>query len=289
MIKYRMMNRALVLTMMIGVALNVGARQYKGTLTADGNNAETYSLIERSGFGYEVPDMSRQHKDSPFQHIQQKHDEELGKDVFVFILHSNIDDDRGKKNINDRQRCEIKTYNKSPEYTVGQQGDRMIFKWKFKLPEGLKTTKKFCHIHQLKGIDNKSKTAAVGRPLITLTCCTKRSEQVMQLRWHNRQTEKYEYIAETDLKPFLGQWIEAEEKVTIGEEGLYRLTLKDRKGKTLYRVERKGIDMWRTDCAGVRPQWGIYRSVGENRMVEDSLRDEEVLFADFSIIKKGRI
>ena len=33
--------------------------------------------------------------------------------------------------------------------------------------------------------------------------------------------------------------------------------------------------MWRTDCTGLRPKWGIYRYLGENRSWQDRLRDEE--------------
>ena len=33
------------------------------------------------------------------------------------------------------------------------------------------------------------------------------------------------------------------------------------------------MDMWRTDCTGLRPKWGIYRYLGENRSWQDRLRD----------------
>ena len=45
------------------------------------------------------------------------------------------------------------------------------------------------------------------------------------------------------------------------------------------------MDMWRTDCTGLRPKWGIYRYLGEDRTWQDQLRDEEIRFADFSIKK----
>ena len=47
----------------------------------------------------------------------------------------------------------------------------------------------------------------------------------------------------------------------------------------------RSCDMWRTDCAGLRPKWGIYRYIGEDRSMENLLRDEELRFADFSILK----
>ena len=39
--------------------------------------------------------------------------------------------------------------------------------------------------------------------------------------------------------------------------------------------------MWRTDCTGLRPKWGIYRYLGEDRTWQDQLRDEEILFCRF--------
>ena len=45
------------------------------------------------------------------------------------------------------------------------------------------------------------------------------------------------------------------------------------------------MDMWRTDCIGLRPKWGIYRYLGEERSLQNQLRDEEIRFADFSIQK----
>ena len=43
--------------------------------------------------------------------------------------------------------------------------------------------------------------------------------------------------------------------------------------------------MWRTSSAGLRPKWGIYRFIGEDRAWQNQLRDEQLLFADFSIVK----
>ena len=39
------------------------------------------------------------------------------------------------------------------------------------------------------------------------------------------------------------------------------------------------IRTWRDNAEGIRPKWGIYRSL----LSQEQLRDEEVLFADFSI------
>lgn len=166
----------------------------------------------------------------------------------------------------------------------------MVFKWKFLLPKGLLTTKNFTHIHQLKGIDNKAGTADVSTPLITFTCRTtgsgQKQKQVLQVRHHDRHTGALKTMADADLSLLTGHWVEVTERVRFGENGLYSVIINDVKtGKQVLRVDTEACDMWRTDCAGLRPKWGIYRYIGENRSMENLLRDEELRFADFSIQK----
>lgn len=261
-------------------------QQADGTLTADGNSLKTYELIRRSGYNHEAPDSSGTHGTAHFQHIQQLYDSQLCKYVFAFFIHAAIDDDRGIADITDRQRNEIKTDNKSPKELVGQQGETMLFRWKFCLPAGFRTTAKFSHLHQLKGIDNAAGTADVSSPLITLTAYSD-SQGGQQLRVrYDKRGEGTSTLAGADLADFLGNWVEAEEKVRFGEEGSYEIILTRMKdNKVLLKLECEEMDMWRTGCAGMRPKWGIYRYLGEDRSWQDQLRDEEIRFADFSIQK----
>lgn len=261
-------------------------QQVDGTLIADGNSIKTYDLIKRSGYNQEVPDSSREHKTAHFQHIQQVYDKLLDKYVFAFFIHAEIDDDRGRTDITDRQRNEIKTDNKSPESLVGQKGDTMVFRWKFCLPAGFQTTTKFSHLHQLKGIDNSSGTADVSSPLITLTAYSgSKGGQQLRVRYDKRGGTTTT-LASADLNDFLGNWVEVEEKACFGEDGSYELIItRIKDGKVLIKYEPEKMDMWRTDCMGIRPKWGIYRYLGEDRSWQDQLRDEKILFADFSIKK----
>jgi hypothetical protein len=57
-------------------------------------------------------------------------------------------------------------------------------------------------------------------------------------------------------------------------------------GKVLFDYSDSGLDMWRTGAEGLRPKWGIYRWLGENREWENQLRDEELRYVDFEVIKK---
>ena len=257
-----------------------------GTLIADGISEKTYELINRSGYNHEAPDSSREHRNEHFQHIQQTFDQQLKKNVFVFFIHAAIDDDRGLEKTTDRQRNEIKTDNKSPKSLVGQQGETMVFHWKFCLPAGFQTTTKFSHLHQLKGLDNAAGTADVSIPLITLTAYSnKQSGQQLRVRYDKRG-EGTSTLASADLADFLGNWVEVEEKACLGENGSYEVTItRMNDKKVLLKLEPVKMDMWRTDCMGIRPKWGIYRYLGESRSWQNQLRDEGLRFADFSIKK----
>lgn len=260
-----------------------------GSLAADGNTPDTYSLIRRQGYNYETPDRSRDHATAPFQHIRQAYDQQLGKPVFVFYIHAAIDDDRGKANISDRQRNELKTDAKSPSQLVAQQGETMTLQWKFKLPKGFTTTKKFTHIHQLKGLDNSDHTAQVGAPLITFTCYNKgNGRETLELRYDDRTTgQGQQTVARAPLDEFKNEWVSVSERVKFGADGAYEVDIRRvSDGKLLLHHKMTGVDLWRTDCAGMRPKWGIYRYLGPNRSMQSLLRDEELRFADFDIRKE---
>lgn len=264
----------------------------EGILRADGDTERTYALITGCGYNYETPDTSNDHAAAPFRHIRQSWDAELQRYVFEFHIHIAIDDDRGKADITDRQRNEIKTDGHSPASMVGQQGDRMVHRWKFRLPEGMRTTQQFCHIHQIKGIDNAAGTADVSMPLITFTARTlsngKRQLQVIYVPPTDRGGGN-EYLARADLDEFLGEWVEVEERIECGYEGSYEATVRRlRDGRELLRVAPVQAAMWRNGTTGMRPKWGIYRSFGKEGVLKPDLRDEVLLFADFEVKKEPR-
>lgn len=262
-----------------------------GALTADGDSDGTYALIRAAGYNYETPDRSGTHAEVPFQHIGQSWSEELGKYVFDFHIHAAIDDDRGKADVKDRQRNEIKTDGHSPAAMVGQEGETLLIRWKFRLPEGMRTTNKFCHVHQIKGIDNAAGTADVGNPLITFTARSKSGKQEFQVIYVGPTSDKTGNVplARVDLADFLGEWVEVEERVACGQSGSYSVLVRRiSDGRELIRVEPASHNMWREGTTGMRPKWGIYRSIGQDGSLVGELRDEILQFADFSIEKVTR-
>ena len=266
-----------------------GSEQQEGWLRADGVTDGSYALITACGYNYETPDTSNDHAAAPFQHIRQSWDEQLQGYAFDFYIHIDIDDDRGKPNVTDRQRNEIKTDGHSPASMVGQEGETMIFRWKFRLPAGMLTTQQFCHVHQIKGIDNAAGTADVSMPVITFTARTlsngKRQLQVIHVPPTSAGGGNT-YLARADLEEFLGEWVEAEERIECAPEGSYTLTVRRlRDSRELLSVPRTPLAMWRDGTAGMRPKWGIYRSFGKQGALKSQLRDEILRFADFEVEK----
>ena len=240
-------------------------------LEADGPD-DTYELIT-SIFApnynpIEVPDCG--HIDFG-RHIDEVFDDELNKYVFRFFIHTSEDDDRC---INfDRQRNEIKSYDKSPDSLLGIEGEIVRYKWKFKLPEGFQSSPKFTHIHQLKAVGGTE----ASMPLVTLTT-RKGNPDELELRYAEALSQ--ETLHEVDLAPFIGTWCEAKETVTYGESGIYQLEIKRiSDNAVLFSYNNNSIRMWKTQAEFIRPKWGIYRSL----IYADDLRDEEILFADFSV------
>lgn len=240
-------------------------------LDADGPG-NTYELIN-SVFapGYDVveaPDCSH----TEFgRHIDEVFDNELNSNVFRFFIHTTPDNDRCKNF--DRQRNEIKTYDKSPDNLKGISGEIVRYKWKFKLPEGFKSSSKFTHIHQLKSVGGSLESM----PMYTLTT-RKGTPDKLELRY--AETDKQVTLKQIDLTPLKGVWVEVLETITYGVNGTYEIELTSMNdGSTLFYYANSSIINWRAGAEFVRPKWGIYRSLDYS----EDLRDETLLFANFSI------
>jgi hypothetical protein len=201
------------------------------------------------------------------RHIVEVFDADLKENVFEFYSHVNPDNDRCEKL--DRQRVEIKTYEPSPDNLKGTLGETITYKWKFKLTKGFQPSSNFTHLHQIKAVGGSQ-----DLPIFTLTA--KKSKTNVLVVIHNNTIT----IASAPLSEFEGNWVEVTEKITIGANGKYAISIKKVKnGQELLAVSNENIMTIRPDNDFIRPKWGIYRSL---KKAED-LRDEAVRFNDFSI------
>ncbi len=240
-------------------------------LKADGPG-NTYNLITSvlapGANPIETPDCSH---NAFGNHIDEVFDNDLNTNVFRFYLHTTPDDDRC---INfDRQRNEIKSYSQSPDNLLGIENETVVYKWKFKLPTGFQSSTNFTHIHQLKSVGG----ALESMPIYTLTT-RKGTPDRIELRY--AETDNQITLLQTDLAPFLDTWVEVTETIKYSTNGTYDIEIKTiNDGTILLTYANPSINNWRPNAEFVRPKWGIYRSIIN---VQD-LRDEEVLFDEFSI------
>jgi hypothetical protein len=204
------------------------------------------------------------------RHISEVWDDELKENVFEFYSHVNSDNDRCEKL--DRQRVEIKTYEPSPANLIGTLGETVTYKWKFRLPKGFQPSSNFTHLHQIKAVGGSQ-----DLPIFTITARKAKVNQLIVI--HNNENT----VASADLSEFEGTWVEITERIKIGENGTYSISIKKIKnGKEILSYKSDNIMTIRPDNDFIRPKWGIYRSL---KKAQD-LRDETVRFNDFSI-KEG--
>lgn len=268
-------------------------------LTADGpeTGKSAYKLIQKAfgGKSIESPDLYRSNHDST-PHILEGEDEIVGPH-FIFLSHRDDDKDRDKSST-DRQRNEIKAYDKSKRSLKGYEGETVQYRWKFKIDEGFEFSKNFTHFFQIKA-KNISKSASSKDsdqfPVVTFTGSESSSAgTVFQIRHSPSLDEtgnrvKFSRLIEQDMSRFTGQWIEFFVQTTYDDHGQLIVQAKNiETGEMLIDFQDDDIDMWRGESREdfSRPKWGIYRSLKN----KDSLRSQEetARFADFSI-RKGTL
>ncbi len=249
------------------------------TLEANGPG-NTYELITNifapgNGVGaVEAPDLYHPWAAGGNKHIAEVYDNELLRYVFEFYSHVLLDNEPVDPTLTDRQRTEIKTYAPSPDNLKGTIGENIIYKWSFKLPIGFQPSSNFTHIHQIKAVDGDDSS-----PIFTLTPRLGTPNK-LELIYVENSTSGANKVNIVNLLPFLGNWVDAEERINVSGNGFYSIVLKKRSdGTVLLSYTNNNIATIRPDNSFIRPKWGIYRSLSDI----GNLRDEAVRFAGFSI------
>ena len=253
------------------------------TLSADGEGqVNTYDLIKNFAGPkpIEAPDLYEiNHPGTP--HIYESTDDDIGNH-FVFVIHRDDDRDRDRTDITDRQRNEIKTYDKSEDAVKAYQDEVMIYRWKFKIESGISLTTRFSHFFQLKAVGGDD-----SMPIITLTGNVQSGDDGFEVR-HSPLSSTTD-LARTDRDSVEGRWLTAYVRATFSEEGDFRMIIVDEGAQeVVFDISEQGLDMWRGTAGDhfVRPKWGIYRSLAEK---EDLRAEEEVVrFANFEVEKVRR-
>lgn len=212
-------------------------------------------------------------------HIVTTYDDDLKTNVYKFILHVDEDIDRDKCDNIGRQRNEIKAYDQSPDHLLGTIGETVVYQWKFKIDADFQASSSFTHLHQIKAKNGKDIL-----PTITLTA-RKGSTDKMELRYADDDTLQVT-LTKVNLSLFKGNWVKVVETITYGDEGNYAITITNNDtGAVLMTYRDNAIKMWKDGASFLRPKWGIYRSLE----TPSDLRDEEVLYSDFSITENMQV
>ena len=259
----------LLLTLMFFFSLQLGYGQVELNADGAGNTYELITSVLAPGHNpIEAPDCNHL---GFGPHIDEFFDNDLNTNVFRFHIHTTPDNDRCKNF--DRQRNEIKSYDKSPANLLGVENEKVVYKWKFKLAAGFQSSPNFTHLHQLKSVGGSLESM----PMYTLTT-RKGNPDKLELRY--AETDKQVTLTKVDLAPFIGTWLSVTETILYGTSGTYEIEIKnDNNEAVLFEYSNTSIVNWRPGAAFVRPKWGIYRSL----INAQDLRDEAVLFANFSI------
>jgi len=259
----------LLLKLVCLFSLQLGYGQVELNADGTGNTYELITSVLAPNYNpIEVPDCNHLEFGD---HIDEVFDEDLNANVFRFHIHTTPDDDRCKNF--DRQRNEIKSYDKSPANLLGVENEKVVYKWKFKLAAGFQSSPNFTHLHQLKSVGG----ALASMPMYTLTT-RKGNPDKLELRY--AETDKQVTLTKVDLAPFIGTWLAVTETIVYGTSGTYEIVIKEvSSNAVLFSYSNTSIINWRAGATFVRPKWGIYRSL----INAQDLRDEQVLFANFSV------
>lgn len=249
------------------------------TLDADGDmvGLDTYDLIRDFGGSgsIEAPDLYPVNHPG-VRHIYEDTDAIVGNH-FVFIAHRDIDIDRDRVEITDRQRNEIKTYDKSEEAVKGYENETFVYRWKFRINAEMEVSTRFTHLFQLKAVGGDD-----SHPILTVSGAERSGEDGIEVRYSPLQADTI--LQRTDWRAVTGEWLEAYCRVTFSESGDLRMIVtRMRDDAVIFDIDERDLDLWRGEDAShfVRPKWGIYRSI----LDWDNLRpdEEDVRFANFIV------
>ena len=249
------------------------------TLDADGPGVglTAYQLIRNFGGvgSIESPDLYPVNHPG-VEHIFEESDGLVGNH-FEFVIHRDIDIDRDRLDITDRQRNEIKTYGGSEEAVKGFENETFIYTWKFRINSAMEVSTHFSHFFQLKAVGGND-----SYPILTITGSERDGADGIEVR--HSPLDTYTVLQRTAWADVTGEWLEAYCRATFSESGDLRLIVKRLSdGHVIFNIDASNLDFWRGEHAShfVRPKWGIYRSL----LDPDNLRPEEedVRFANFSI------
>ena len=174
-----------------------------------------------------------------------------------FTIYKNDDDSVTKKP--DRQRIEMKVFDKSPTSYKATLNTNYVYTWWLKLGQGMVVSDSFFHIFQLKAVGN-----VPDSPVFTLSLTNKNGLHMRVNRNGNDDLNpSTDYLNLLPLKTVLGNWIQATVEVNysnIPSNGYVKVLLKSQNGRQLV-VQQTSFRTYWVKADFVRPKWGLYRQI----------------------------
>jgi len=232
------------------------------SILAPDNDTNVHTNCSHNGFG---------------GHVNEVFSEELNSIVFKFQTHQDSSDE-SCKNFGTKFN-EIKVVTDAPEALLGNEGETVVYTWKFKIDENFNPSYHSIDLHQLKAVGGSESDV----PLFTLTAAKDKTEH-LELRY--AEMDEQITLASLDLNTLKGVWFEVNESITYNEIGAYAISIKKASNdEVLLDYSKEAIRTWKTDAEFIRPKWGIHHSInGANTPL-----DLTVYFANFTIEENNAI
>ena len=187
-------------------------------------------------------------------------------DVFEFVLPATgaVDPD-----FPDRQRNEVKVYNRSDDRLKAFEGETMTYQWTFRIDPGMDISTRFCHLFQIKPVGGDER-----QPVLTFTV----ADGQFQIRHLASSADRISYLRRLPYASVRGVWLEATVTVTNSNDGRLDVSVRRLDGTPVTSYTADHIDLWRGSTFN-RPKWGIYRGLFEG------MGEARVQFGSFQITK----
>ena len=198
--------------------------------------------------------------DKEFEHIQIVKDNEL-ESAFMLTLRRDIDGDRDKAwpRGKERQRNEIKGYQRSPEPMKAKLRETHHIKWYLKIDKSFQINKEFCHFFQLKAVGSKN----IDDPVLTLSGVTERGKPQLQLQWWSLENSGRIFL--TDWENSKDKWLICECISNYSKKGSIHFSIRSMDGELNLKKQFNNLETWRDGFEFIRLKWGIYRSLAKEK------------------------
>ena len=210
-------------------------------------------------YSIETPQrFKRNHQE--FEHIEIVKDKEL-ESAFMFTLRRDIDGDRDKvwPQGKERQRNEIKGYQRSPEPMKAKVKETHHIKWYLKIDKSFQINKEFCHFFQLKAVGSNN----IDDPILTLSGVTERGKPQLQLQWWSLKESGRIFLI--DWENSKDKWLICECISNYSKNGSIDFSIRSMDGEINLKKQLNNLETWRDGFEFVRPKWGIYRSLAKEK------------------------